>query len=317
MKYTIHTDMDSRLTVQVLGWNSAGDLPATCAALEKIPADEVIIRYIDNASSDDSVEVVQRLLPNAEIVELAENKGFSSGNNEGFMRCTTDLVLVLNPDVVVDWEGIKKVMRVFEDNKVAAAQGLLLRDESVIDSAGIVLSLAMNGVDRGAGEVNPGQYNVRSEVKAVTGACGLYRMKSLRDVTHKDGEIFDNDFFAYKEDVDLGWRLNHAGWKVVYEPVVTGVHKRKLGRQGAMGWGSDPAEFYRRLRSKRTRYSLRNWVWMIVKNITLKEGLKHEIFIDARLLLFFCLSFLYPPLVTVWLEIIWGLTKMAKKRKAG
>jgi len=172
--------------------------------------------------------------------------------------------------------------------------------EKQIDSAGVALSLALNGVERGAGEPDIGQFSVMEQVKAVTGAAAIYRMSALRDIVFGENEIFDEDFFAYKEDVDLGWRLNNREWKVLFVPVGIGVHKRSFGKKTDLSWKFRLKSFYKRISDVRTRYSLRNWVWTTVKNATFKQMFLHELFFDARLLVFFIFSlggmpsFVYP-----------------------
>jgi len=307
--------MVAKLTIQVVGWNSADVLPKTLTTLSKIPRDAVVIRYIDNASADDSAALVRELLPHADVVELSDNKGFAGAHNVGFARCTTDYVLTHDPDLIIDWPGVKQLVAAFDDPQVGAVQGKLYRtQEKIIDSAGIVHTLALNGRERGAGETDAGQFGKDTPLLAVTGACGLYRVSALLRVAEGDGQVFDEDFFAYKEDVDLGWRLNRAGWRVLYKPVFVGYHRRTLGRRGFIGWGLNPTGVWQRLQSARTRYSLRNWVWMIVKNVTFRQAVVHEIFVDARLAIFFVLSLLYWPLLPVWPEIIRGLPLMLEKR---
>jgi GT2 family glycosyltransferase len=257
--------MQTSVTIQIVGWNSAKHLPQTVTALKAIPAEEVIIRYIDNASSDNSVSIVHDALPHADIIELGENKGFAGDHNIGFSMCTTPFVLTHDPDLTLHWPGMRRLLRLFDNPEVGALQGMLLRDgeaSTPIDSAGIVHTITLNGKERGAGEKNNGQYDKQEHVLAVTGACGLYRVAALRDVS-EEGEIFDADFFAYKEDVDLGWRLNRAGWKVMYYPVLMGHHHRTLGKRGFMNWGLNFTAVQNRLRSPRTYYSIRNYNWMI------------------------------------------------------
>lgn len=301
--------MTPQLTIQIVGWNSAPVLPATLTALKKIPTAEVMIRYIDNNSQDDSIHLVRYALPGAEIIELPANRGFAGAHNLGFAKCATPYVLTCDPDMQPDWEGIKKLLALFNDPEIAAVQGKVLRPDGKIDSAGIKLSLALNGIERGANTEDRGQYNQQAELIAVTGGAGIYRMKTLESVG-----TFDEDFFAYKEDVDLGWRLNNAGYKVLYVPIFMGMHARTLGRRGAFNWGLNPKEIYKRLKSPRTRYSFRNWIWMITKNVTLKQELAAEIFILARLAVFFVLSITYPPFFKVWLETLQGIPKMLDKR---
>lgn len=311
--------MPPQLTIQIVGWNSAKTLPATLAALKNIPPDEVIIRYLDNASQDDSISLVRQNLPQADIISLPANRGFAGAHNLGFSQCTTPYVLTCDPDMQLDWEGIKQLLAFLNDPKIAAVQGKVLRPDGKIDSTGIKLSLALNGLERGANEEDRGQYDAEAAIIAVTGAAGLYRLKALQQVAHTPpvegvSEVFDKDFFAYKEDVDLGWRLNKAGYKVLYVPIPMGTHARTLGRRGVFNWGLNPKETYNRLRSPRTRYSFRNWLWMITKNVTLKQELVSEIFILSRLFAFFLLNLAYPPFFKVWLETIQGIPKMLDKR---
>lgn len=307
--------MAAKLTIQVVGWNSADVLPETLAALSTIPREEAHIRYIDNGSRDISVRLVREKLPQAEVVKLTGNKGFSGAHNAGLASCVTPYVLTCDPDLVLNWAGVKELLSAFDDPAVGAAQGKLYRAVGkIIDSAGIIQTLALNGKERGANEKDEGQFEEEAKILAATGACGLYRVAALRSVAHSETEFFDEDFFAYKEDVDLGWRLNKAGWKIIYRPVLMGRHKRTLGQRGLFGWGIKPGIVYQRLKSPRTRLSLRNWVWMVVKNASLKQELAHELFIDLRLAVFFLFSLVYWPLLSVWLEILRGLPRMGDKR---
>ncbi len=366
--------MPALITIQIVGWNSAQPLRDGVHILAAIPRDQAIIRYIDNASIDDSVVIVRQYLPLAEIIENKENIGFAAAHNLGFSKCTTPYVLMHDPDVQLNWAGIRGLLKAFDDPKIAAVQGKLMRVEphNVIDSAGIVLTLALNGKERGAGEIDTGQYDGAAALIAVTGACGLYRLSAIKGIAHKQDkwvarqpldrelgverwatqperpapkqswvrgknsdefktglprtdakhlvrgpaglEVFDNDFFAYKEDVDLGWRLKRAGWKSVYLPIAMGTHARTLGARGIMNWGINPKYIYNRLRSPRTRYSLRNYVWMLAKNVTWQQALVHGPFFLIRLLSFFLLSMTYIPLARVWWETLRVLPHMMSKR---
>lgn len=310
--------MTPKLTIQIVGWNSAARLPQTLAPLTSIPRDEVIIRYLDNASTDGSTRLVRRHVPHAEVIELPSNRGFAGAHNEGFKRCLTSYVLVLNPDAVLLWDGVCQLLPVFVDERVGAVQGKIYRHikHRVLDSCGIVMTAALNGVDRGAGDVDRGLFDNPANIAAVTGAAGLYRMAALRGVAHGEGEVYDEDFFAYKEDVDLGWRLKRAGWSIKYLPVPMAIHGRVLGADTELGWSLNPRRLKARLRDRRTYDSLRNWVWMLIKNLTWREELRAELFIDARLIFFFGLSLLYWPLLRVWPEIIRGIPKMIEKRKS-
>ena len=315
--------MSKKLTIQIVGWNSAEHLRAAVRALSDVPDDAATIRYIDNGSSDNSVEVVRHALVQADIVELPENKGFAGGHNVGFLKCNTEYVLTHDPDVQLQWKGLQELLEYMNAHEdVGAVQGKLLRSKfskysggRIIDSAGIELTLTLNGRERGANQEDIGQFDDESEIIATTGACSLYRMKALREVQSSDGEIYDEDFFAYKEDIDLGWRLQRAGWKSMYVPVTVGTHARSLGKRGFMNWGLNPLRVYMRLASSRTRYSLRNYVWTLLKNVSWQQWLWHGIFVGLRLGVFLLLSLLYLPLLKTWVEIFRELPHMLHKRR--
>lgn len=312
-----------KLTIQIVGWNSELVLRPGLEVLAKLPQDQAIIRYIDNGSSDNSVSLVQKIVPQADRIRLPKNAGFAEAHNLGFQRCRTPLVMTHDPDLVIDWLGIKQLLDLFTDEKVGALQGKVLRlmsaseknSQPIIDSAGITLTLAFNGEERGAGEEDQGQFNQQAAIIAPTGAAALYRMSALKAVAHSQTEFFDKDFFAYKEDVDLGWRLNRAGWKVLYVPIRMGWHRRTLGKGSKLGWSWSLQKLRERLASPRTRWSQRNYIWMIFKNVTPKEFIPHSPFIAGRLLLFAALSLFSPQLLAAWSQAIIGAKKILSKRR--
>lgn len=304
--------MNPRLTIDLLGWNGSRHLRETLAALADIPADAAIIRYIDNGSQDHSVEMVRDLLPRAQVIELKENRGFAHAHNVGFSKCTTPYVLTLDQDISLVWEGIEKLLDAMDQHPTwGAIQGKMYRREGkkIIDSAGIVQTLSLNGKERGSNEEDRGQYDTPAKLLAVTGGCGLYRMDALKKV----GD-FDETFFAYKEDVDLGWRLNKAGWTIQYIPVLVGYHARTMGKRGLFNWGITPSAIAQRVSNMRTTLSLRNYIWMLAKNMTWRQELLHAPFILIRLGILFILSLFSRQLFAAWGQAFQGMPGILKKR---
>lgn len=312
----MNANLNDILTIQILGWNSAADLPALLATL-KPHEGEVNIQYIDNNSTDASVEIVRTTLPSANIIRLSENTGYGGGHNIGFMHCSTPFVLTVNPDITLNWDAIGSLVEVLQENPTwSGVQGLLVRpgDPAVIDSAGIKRTITLNGVDRGAGAPVQEFSSDQVEVDGLTGACAMYRMKALKSVAYGEYtiagqqalEVFDKSFFAYKEDVDLGWRLQRAGWKNMFIPTTCATHARQIkpSRLKGLSWITD----------NRTALSLRNYIWMIAKNASVKQLLLHEAFIDVRLAIFFFISLIYWPLLPVWGQALRGLPDMLHKR---
>ncbi len=108
-------------------------------------------------------------------------------------------------------------------------------------------------MDIGQNQPDKGNFTAQTEVFGVTGACAFYRLEALKKVADKHG-IFDARFGAYKEDVDLAWRLQRARWKAVFTPRAAAWHGRGVGRGD--------------VKTTRIRYlSLRNHLLMLWKNL--------------------------------------------------
>ncbi|MCE9643605.1 MAG: glycosyltransferase family 2 protein [Candidatus Andersenbacteria bacterium] len=309
--------MDKVLTIQIVGWNGEKHLRATAEALAHAPQDIIEVRYVDNGSEDASLDIIREILPNADILKFHENQGFAKAHNAGIAKCITPFILTLDQDQEIIWSGIEKLLEAMQNNpKLGAIQGKLYRKngEHIIDSAGIMRTLSFNGKERGSNEQDTGQYEEPADLLAVTGGCGLYRVEALKNVA-QNNQIFDEQFFAYKEDVDLGWRLHNAGWEVKYIPVLVSYHARTLGKRGVFNWGLSLKNIQERINSPRTKWSLRNYMWMIAKNASTKQIILHWPFIKARLFIFFVLSLFSKQLFSVWKETWAGLRKMREKQK--
>jgi GT2 family glycosyltransferase len=97
----------------------------------------------------------------------------------------------------------------------------------VIDSTGIYFLRNLRHLDRGEGEINSGQYDRPEYVMGATGAAALYRRKMVEDVS-VEGEYFDEDFFAYREDADVAWRVQLLGWSCLYTPAAVAWDVRRV-----------------------------------------------------------------------------------------
>ena len=101
------------------------------------------------------------------------------------------------------------------------------RRTNIIDSTGIYFTRNMRHLDRGAEEIDRGQYDRVQYVFGATGAAALFRRSFIEDVS-VEGEFFDEDFFAFREDADLAWRAQLMGWKCLYTPAATAWHVRRV-----------------------------------------------------------------------------------------
>ncbi|OGY91351.1 MAG: hypothetical protein A3H70_02680 [Candidatus Komeilibacteria bacterium RIFCSPLOWO2_02_FULL_48_11] len=215
-------------------------------------------------------------LPNVEatkdvvLIKNQTNRGFAAAHNQGLAVCQAPYVLALNPDTELQAGYLEEVLRVIEsDSKVASVQGKLYRElpegekYGIIDSCGLKMKSWGEVVDIGQNQLDTGNFETHDhpqpllgkggDIFGATGACALYRLEALKSVQDKHG-IFDERFGSYKEDVDLAWRLQRAGWKAVFTPRAVAWHGRGVGRGDKRSW--------------RIRFlSWRNQVLMLIKNL--------------------------------------------------
>jgi hypothetical protein len=161
---------------------------------------------VDNGSVDGSVALVRRDHPEVELVLLEHNQGFAGGVNRGIEAALAggaELVALLNNDAVADEQWLQHLVEAAQATPAAGIVGakLLSWDRRHLDSTGDCWSVWGLGYPRGRGELDDGQYDHERELFAASGGASLYRGAMLQAVG-----TFDEDFFAYFEDVDLSFR---------------------------------------------------------------------------------------------------------------
>ena len=219
---------------------------------------EVVV--VDNGSSDGSPDYVRERWPSVRVVALERNVGVTAALNRMVEAAgDAEYVALLNNDVELAPDWLATLVRVLgEHPNAAAAAGKLLRqtDRRVIDRAGDTMRWSSWCGGRGSGEIDAGQYDAAGEIFSVGGAAALYRRAALEDVGP-----FDEDYFAYLEDVDWGFRARLAGYTARYEPAALGYHR------GGATLGQINAFSLFQLR--------RNQVWFVVKNYPTRELVRH------------------------------------------
>ncbi len=140
--------------------------------------------------------------------------------------------------------------------------------KSVIDSTGLFVDRARRTRDRGQGQVDQGQYDDQTGVFAACGAAALYRWAMLNDVAI-EGEVFDEDFFAYYEDADLGWRARLRGWRCAYAPQAVAFHARGGGDTLRRAFSAPKRRWIQ-------AHALKNRYLMLMKN-DLRDDLLHDL----------------------------------------
>jgi len=188
---------------------------------------EVVV--VDNGSDDGSLEMLAREFSQLDVFELKvirneENRGFCAANNQGFAASNTPLVALLNNDAEAEPDWLTSLTSAFESRQevgMAASKILVYEDPKRIDKAGHLIYPDGQNRGRGSGELDQGQYDRIEEVLWPDGCAAMYR----REMLDKIGG-FDEDFFAYADDAELGLRARIAGWTCIYIPDAVVRHHR-------------------------------------------------------------------------------------------
>lgn len=259
------------VSIGIVSWNSADVIEPCLRAVRALSWPEVEVRVLDNASTDDSWARIEAATTPDERLRAPVNLGFSAGHNRLIDATSGDYYLALNPDVEVSPTFLDVLVGACEAQPTAgAATGKLLRFQppDVIDSTGIVMLPSQRHLDRGADEVDRGQYDRptpgygrATPVFGASGAAALYRRTMLLD-TKVQHEYFDEDFFAYREDADLAWRAQLLGWECLYVPDAVARHGRRVTPERRAS-----------LSPLINRYSVRNRFLLRLKNQTWRHAL--------------------------------------------
>ena len=176
------------------------------------------IIVVENGSTDNSLAILKKNYPDIEIIENSKNLGFAGGVNQGIKKAIdlgAKYVALFNNDALADKNWLKRLVEVMQASpKVGiVAPKLLSSDKKHLDSTGDQYTSWGLPYPRGRKEEDVGQYDKPERVFAASGGASLYRVSMLKEIG-----LFDENFFAYYEDVDISFRAQLAGWKVAYEP---------------------------------------------------------------------------------------------------
>lgn len=217
-----------RVSVNIVTFNSAPDIAACLQSLQSQVFQDFDVHIFDNASADGTLKMVEPF-DIAYLMRSPVNTGFCKAHNELVRRFQSEYVLFLNPDTILDPLFIAELVLALDARpEAASASGKLLRmDGTTIDSTGIIMLRGQRHLDRGADQVDTGQFNSPEEIFGPSGAAAIYRRKAL-DETAIGDQYFDEDFFAYREDADLAWRCRLFGWTSIYVPSAVARHRRRV-----------------------------------------------------------------------------------------
>jgi GT2 family glycosyltransferase len=243
--------MKATVSIVIVNWNG-GELLVKClqhVERQTIRAQQVFV--VDNASSDNSADSADGF-SGVTVLRMKSNLGFAAGNNAALRLCDTDLVVLLNPDAFAEPDWLEHLLYAAENQPDVAAFGcrqMRYGAPGVLDGTGDCYLISGQVYRAGYGDLQRESDLQARDIFAVCAAAAMYRRAAL-----VESGGFDEDFFCYMEDVDLGFRLRLLGHKAAYVPFAVVNH---VGSATTGGQKSDFA----------TYYGHRNLVWTFVKNM--------------------------------------------------
>lgn len=325
---------DKHVTINIVTWNSENYIADLLDSLARQTFKDFKIIIIDNGSRDKTLEIAGKY-ENITFIKNSSNLGFSRAHNKGVEMAmkfwagkdlSDRFVIVCNPDIIFSDDCLEKLLLAICKNSTAGIAGpKLLRMEicetdniaenkksEVVDSLGLELKKTRKTIDRFSGMKDKNDTAI-NEVFGISGAFMCLRASALQDVKWEK-EYFDEDFFAYKEDVDLSWRLKNLGWMAIVAPESVAYHHRRVKGDAAPSfWKRFKNKIYQ---SKKVKFlSTRNHLWAVIKNDFCANYLRDLpfIFFEEAGKFIYCLFFDFRNLAA-YFSALRGLPKMLKKR---
>jgi GT2 family glycosyltransferase len=255
----------SEIGVIIVTWNGKKHLERLLPSIfaQKFTSPMTVV-VIDNGSADGTVAWLSSSYPKVHIIALVENHGFAGPNNIGFSYLLNnphiDYIACINNDTVLPEDFFWRLISFAENTgenagRVGALQTKIvsLDEPSVIDSVGITIDPGISAINAGQGETDAGQFETPRPIFGATASAALYTREALDAVFSAHGMCFDEDFFAYQEDVDLAFRMRLLGFTAWYVPGPPVLHVHS-----ATGRSYSPFKSY---------HIHRNSLYMILKNM--------------------------------------------------
>lgn len=255
-----------RTTVVIPNWNGKAYLKDCLDSLliQKDTAAEIIV--VDNGSSDGSVSFLEEHYKAVKVIQFHENTGFCKAVNAGIRAAETEYVILLNNDTRADEYFIKRLEdRIGQSEKLFSVSAKLvsMQNPEIVDDAGDYYCALGWAFAEGKGKQDSPAYSHPKKIFAACGGAAIYRRKIFEEIG-----LFDENHFAYLEDIDIGYRARIYGYFNMYEPEAVVYHA------GSATSGSKYNEF-------KVNFSSRNSVYIVRKNMPLLQRIINLPFLMA------------------------------------
>ena len=246
----------AKTTVIIPNWNGKEYLKDCLSSVTCQEGDTPDIILVDNGSKDGSVSFVKENFPMVRLIEFQENTGFCKAVNAGIQASETEFVLLLNNDTKADKYFLQHLeQRIGQSEKIFSVSGKLLsmKEPELVDDAGDYYCALGWAYAWGKGKKDCDSYSHTKKIFAACGGAAIYRRKIFEEIG-----FFDEEHFAYLEDIDIGYRAKIYGYHNVFEPSAIIYHA------GSAASGSKYNEF-------KVNFSSRNSIYIVRKNMPLLQ----------------------------------------------
>lgn len=210
-----------KVTIVIPNYNGKHFMEPCLSSLSEQTYKDFHILVIDNASSDGSIEYMEENYPDIELIKLQKNYGFSKAVNIGIQHSRTPYVILLNNDTTVDTRYVEEMVKAIEKSpKIFSVSSKMIQmyHPELIDSAGDLYTLSGWGVCRGCGRP-VSNYTKYDEIFTACAGAAIYRRSVFDEIGY-----FDENHFAYLEDIDIGYRARIYGYYNMYCPTALVYH---------------------------------------------------------------------------------------------
>lgn len=285
--------LQPKVTVGIVTHNNVDYLEPCLRSVLNVDYENLEVVIFDNNSHDETRMVIREQFRDVRLITSEENLGFSKAHNEIIRQSDGAFYLCLNVDALLEKNTLSDLVRAIEQKPIyGAAVGKIKQwnfsayqkgdlsqgKTNFIDSVGIKFLRSHRFEDSGQGEVDFGQYNEEKDIFGGSGAAVLFRRKALEDVSFMNEqntkEYFDEAMFMYKEDIDLAYRLQWAGWKCRYTPKTIVYHDRTA----ALG----SKDFFAKIKNRWNKSSTINRMSYLHHQILLEKNFSSDFSIKVQ-----------------------------------
>lgn len=242
-----------KITIVIPNYNGKHFMKSCLSSLEEQTCKDFKILVVDNASTDGSIEYMKKYYPDIDLISLDQNYGFSKAVNIGIQHSGTPYVILLNNDTAADPHFVKELLCAIEQSPrifSVSSKMIQMYHPELIDSAGDLYTVIGWGVCRGTGRP-VSNYTEPDEIFSACAGASIYRRSAFRRIGY-----FDENHFAYLEDIDIGYRAKIYGYRNMYCPAALVRH---------VGSGTSGSKY----NAFKVRLSARNNLYVNYKNMPL------------------------------------------------